>query len=133
MVPACAYEVSHFSCVRLFVTPWTVCSPPGSSVHGILQARTLQWVAMPSSRGSSRCKKLRFLYLLHWQAGSLPLAPPGKYKNTLTLGLNYHCNSFMCVCVYKHSKLCIYIHTYIHTCSWVKHFYFHDTLLLLIL
>ena len=30
------------------------CSPPGSSVHGILQARTLEWVAMPSSRGSSR-------------------------------------------------------------------------------
>ena len=29
------------------------CSPPGSSVHGILQARTLEWVAMTSSRGSS--------------------------------------------------------------------------------
>ena len=29
------------------------CSPPGSSVHGILQARILKWVAMPSSRGSS--------------------------------------------------------------------------------
>ena len=28
-------------------------SPPGSSVHGILQARTLEWVAIPSSRGSS--------------------------------------------------------------------------------
>ena len=28
-------------------------SPPGSSVHGILQARTLEWVAMPSSRGFS--------------------------------------------------------------------------------
>ena len=26
------------------------CSPPGSSVHGILQARALEWVAMPSSR-----------------------------------------------------------------------------------
>ena len=26
------------------------CSPPGSSVHGILQARILEWVAMPSSR-----------------------------------------------------------------------------------
>ena len=26
------------------------CSPPGSSVHGILQARRLEWVAMPSSR-----------------------------------------------------------------------------------
>ena len=42
---------SH-GCVLLFVTPWTVA--PGSSVHGILQARTLQWVAMPSSRGSSQ-------------------------------------------------------------------------------
>ena len=29
------------------------CSPPGSSVHGTHQARTLEWVAMPSSRGSS--------------------------------------------------------------------------------
>ena len=29
------------------------CSPPGSSVHGILQARILGWIAMPSSRGSS--------------------------------------------------------------------------------
>ena len=29
------------------------CSPPGSSVHGMLQARILEWVAMPSSRGSS--------------------------------------------------------------------------------
>ena len=28
-------------------------SPPGFSVHGILQARVLEWVAMPSSRGSS--------------------------------------------------------------------------------
>ena len=27
------------------------CSPPGSSIHGILQARILEWVAMPSSRG----------------------------------------------------------------------------------
>ena len=26
-------------------------SPPGSSVHGILQARIVEWVAMPSSRG----------------------------------------------------------------------------------
>ena len=30
------------------------CSPPGSSVHGILQARILEWVAMPSSKGSSQ-------------------------------------------------------------------------------
>ena len=30
------------------------CGPPGFSVHGILQARTLAWAAMPSSRGSSQ-------------------------------------------------------------------------------
>ena len=30
------------------------CSPQGSSVHGILQARVLWWVAIPSSKGSSR-------------------------------------------------------------------------------
>ena len=29
------------------------CSPPGSSVHGILQTRILEWVVMASSRGSS--------------------------------------------------------------------------------
>ena len=29
------------------------CRPPASSVHGVLQARILEWVAMPSSRGSS--------------------------------------------------------------------------------
>ena len=28
------------------------CSPPGSCVHGIFQARILEWAAMPSSRGS---------------------------------------------------------------------------------
>ena len=38
--------------IRLYATPWT--SPAGSSVHGILQARTLEWVAIPFSRGSSQ-------------------------------------------------------------------------------
>ena len=32
------------------------CSPPGSSVHGIFQARILEWVAMPSFRGSSNLR-----------------------------------------------------------------------------
>ena len=42
---------SCFSHVQLFATP-VDCSPPVSSVHGILQARILEWVAMLSSRGS---------------------------------------------------------------------------------
>ena len=32
------------------------CSPPGSSVHGIIQAGILEWVAMPSSTGSSQAR-----------------------------------------------------------------------------
>jgi len=32
------------------------CNPPGSSVHGILQARIMEWVAMPSPRGSSQLR-----------------------------------------------------------------------------
>ena len=32
------------------------CSPPGSSVHGILQGRVLEWIAISSSRGSSRLR-----------------------------------------------------------------------------
>ena len=32
------------------------CSPPGSSVHGILQARILEWIAIPFSRGSSQSR-----------------------------------------------------------------------------
>ena len=68
--------VSCFSCVQLCDS--LDCSPPGSSVHGILQARILEWVAMPSSRGSPRQgSNSRLLRLLHWQAGSL-LEPAGK-------------------------------------------------------
>ena len=36
--------VKSLSCVRLFSTPWTVCSLPGPSIHRIFQARTLEWV-----------------------------------------------------------------------------------------
>ena len=44
--------LSRFSCVRFFVTLWTVaCQAP--LVHGILQARILDWVAISFSRGSS--------------------------------------------------------------------------------
>ena len=60
------------------------CCSPGSSVHGILQARILEWVAMASSRGSSwpRDRTHVSLCLLHWQARSLPLVPPGTTPTT---------------------------------------------------
>ena len=46
------HTLSRFSHVRL-CDPMD-CSPPGSSVHEILQARILEWVAVPSSRDSSQ-------------------------------------------------------------------------------
>ena len=51
------YSVTVCVCVCVCVC-LTLCDPmdyslPGSSVHGVLQARILEWVAMPSSRGSS--------------------------------------------------------------------------------
>ena len=48
----CMHDKSLWLCLT-FCDPMDY-SPPGSSVHGILQARTLEWVAMPFSRGSSR-------------------------------------------------------------------------------
>ena len=55
------------------------CSLLGSSLHGILQARILEWVAKPSSRGSSQPTSL--MSNLHWQVDSLLLAPPGKARS----------------------------------------------------
>ena len=53
--------------------------PPGSSAHGLFQARILEWVAMPSSRGSYRPRDQTHVSnrLLHCQVSSLPLSPPG--------------------------------------------------------
>ena len=50
---SCVYVLNCLSPVQLFVTQWTV-NLPGFSVHGILQARILEWVVMPSSRESYR-------------------------------------------------------------------------------
>ena len=55
------------------------CNSPGFSVHGILQVRILQWVAMPSSRGSSwprdrtciSCIGRQILY--HWATFEAPI------------------------------------------------------------
>ena len=83
----------HLSCVQHYA------SPPGSSIHGTLQARTLEWVSMSSSRGCSQPRDrtpISYIYL-RWQVGLLPLVPPGK-------PMGY---------IYIYSTVCIYI--YIHT------------------
>ena len=55
------------------------CSPPGSSVHGILQSRILEWAAILGCHGllqgifPTQGSNQHLLHLLHWQADSLPL------------------------------------------------------------
>ena len=87
-----AFMLSHFCHVQL-CNPMDY-SPPGSSVHGILQARIQEWVAMPSSKGSSWPRNqtsisyitwigrwVFFVCLFGWLVFFfffLPLVPPGK-------------------------------------------------------
>ena len=60
----CCAVLSRFSRVWLSVTPWTIA--PGSSVHGTLQARILEWVAVRSSRGASQPRdQIQASSLLH--------------------------------------------------------------------
>ena len=51
----CMCACMHAQSLHSFLTLWDPmdCIPPGSSVNGILQVRILEWVAMPSCRGSS--------------------------------------------------------------------------------
>ena len=55
------------------------CSPPGSSVHGISQARILEWVAISSSRGFSRPRTQTHVFCLSCTAGRFfTIKPSGK-------------------------------------------------------
>ena len=68
------------------------CSLPGSSVHGILQTRILEWVAIPFSRGSSqhkdrtlRCRQILYRLKHHGLAQCY-----GFYKHYLIESSQYH-------------------------------------------
>ena len=72
-------------CVRaqsqLYVTLWNplYCNPPGSCVHGIFQARILEWVAISFSRGSSHPRiEPATLVSPELARGFLTTALPGK-------------------------------------------------------
>ena len=62
------------------------CSPPDSSVHGIIQARILEWVAMPSSRGSSWPGDGNYVSSNSYMAGwFFTIEPPGKSTKGIVL------------------------------------------------
>ena len=68
--------LSHFSCVWLFATLWTIaCQAPLSMGF----SRQEYWSALPCPPpGDLPNPGLKPASLMHWQVGSLPLAPPGK-------------------------------------------------------
>ena len=74
----CAWVLSRLCHVWLFATLQTVaCQAP--LAMGIFQARIMEWVTVPSSRGSSRPRDWTSIScLVHGQVDSLPLVPPGK-------------------------------------------------------
>ena len=81
-IKSCAQSLQSYS------TLWNPmdCSPPGSSVHGILQAKISEGVAIPFSGGifPTEGSNSHLSCLLHWQADSLLLghlgSPPGNCK-----------------------------------------------------
>ena len=76
--------MKSLSCVQLFATPWTV-TYQAPFVHGIFQARVLEWLIISSSRGSSRprdrtwvsCIVGRHYHLSHQWGQRVNLFPPG--------------------------------------------------------
>ena len=56
------------------------CSLPGFSIHGIFQARVLEWVAISFFKGSSQPRDQT--WVSHIQADALPFEPPGKPGGT---------------------------------------------------
>ena len=69
----------------------TLCDPTDCIVHGILQARILEWVAVPFSRGSSQPRSPTL------QVDSSPAEPPGKPQNRIRRwdSMSSHMQSFV--------------------------------------
>ena len=77
-VCVCVCAISLQSCLT-FCNPMD-CSPPGSSVHGDSPSKNTEVSCHALLQGifPTQGSNPHLLYLLHWQAGSLPLMPPGK-------------------------------------------------------
>ena len=66
------------------------CSPPGSSVHGILQARILEWVTISYSRGSSQPRDQTIAYPAGKSVGRREYGREGGKKGEKLILLNFH-------------------------------------------
>ena len=105
-------KIWHKMCPDMSLCSSMDCSPPGSSVHGILQARILEWVPISSSRGSSQFTDgTRVSYipcagrqiLQHWATWeACPTAPCTKSRMATLPILAQHCPNVIkstCFCL----------------------------------
>ena len=84
------------------------CSPPGSSIHGILQVRILEWVAISFSRGSSRSRNQTRVSRI--AGGRFNLwATRDRTKSWYNLSRKQWSLKCVCVCVFVHSLSCVWI------------------------
>ena len=79
-LPFTSYENTISVKVKVTQLCMTLCDPMDYTVYGILQARILEWVAFPVSRGSSLPRDLTQVFRI--AGGSLPAEPQGKPENT---------------------------------------------------
>ena len=86
------FMFNYFSCVPTLCDPMD-CSPPGSSVREILQARILEWVAPPSSRVSSQPRDWTCISCI--TGGFFTAESPGKYPLLFAFGY-LNCPSTIC-------------------------------------
>ena len=95
---ACACKLSHFCCVPIFMTPWSVAHRAPLSM-GFSRQGYWSGLPCPSSKGifPTQGSNLHLLCLLYWQASSLPLGPTkkpfclwltSKFSLTLRMGRN---------------------------------------------
>ena len=93
-------KVKFLSRVWLFTTPWTVCSPLGSSVHGVLQARMLEWVAISFSNAWKWKVKWSRSVVFH------SYRPRGPQPTRLLHSWNFPCKSTAvdCHCLLQNTR-----------------------------
>ena len=108
------------------------CSPPGSSVRGIFQARILEWLAMPSSRGSSPPRDQTHVSCTSCSVGKFCITePPGKPNRYILLYIKQITNMVILCSIGDYTQYLVitynrkesekeYIYLYIHI--YLNHF-----------
>ena len=93
----------------------TLCNPmgcrlPGSSVHGIFQARILEWVAFSFSRGTSLTKDQTHVSCVPCVGRFFTTLPPGKlFAYMYTYNTHAHNHMYLYMCILIHFKELVHV------------------------